>query len=202
MEIHRTFKKNEHILEYFLSRLSSITFAVTLCSANEKWIDNFCNRVKLSYIKINELDMMHSRKIASMLLVRPSLLYVYTNGTEFWLIKAFMEKCQNFPSLIVTSFNYIMGTEPNITTPYPRKDTKKMFDINYQGCSIQALITMLHKYNYRYTGIFRYAQMVVFIRNDEYRPLSPLQEPNPSDILSLPNVKYALKKRSPQCYNK
>lgn len=205
MEIHRSFKTNEHILEYFLARLSCVTYVITMCSSPE-WINTFCNRIKLSYIQVHELNPLFAKKIAPMLLVKPSLLYVFSNGTEFWLIKSFLEKCEKFPSLIVTSFNYIMGDKLKITTPFHHncKNTRsqKLYDINYHGCSLHALITLLKRYNYTYTGIYRYAQGVVFIRNDEYRSLTPFSKPEPSDILTLPNVIYALEHRWPKVQNK
>jgi len=204
MELHRFFKKNERILEYFLSRLPSVTFAVVFCSsASYSWIDAFCQRVHLSYVNVHEMDMTHAKKVGPMLLGKPSLLYVFTDGTEFWIIKSFLENCKQFPSLIVTSFNYIMGWGPTITTPFPKNNAKKqLYDINYQGCSLHGLVALLRKYKYRYTGLFRYAQGVVFVRDDEYRSMHPFQEPVPEDMLTLPNVTYALEHRWPKVKHK
>jgi hypothetical protein len=199
MRIHTFYKKNEHILEYYLSKLEQTTFVVTLCVSNT-WINTFCKRINMSYIKVNDLSQSYVKRIASTLLVRPTMLYVFSGGTEYWLIRSFLDHCSRYPTMIVTSFNYIMGIDKQITTPYT-PNIKSVFDINYQGCSINAMITLLKKYKYEYVGMFRYAQGAIFIRESHYDTLYPF-EPNISDMLSLPNVVYALEHRWPKVSNK
>lgn len=195
MILHQYHKKNEYILDFCLSKLSTgKTFVVTLCTCN-KWITNYCKDACLSYIQVNDLDVDYVKRFAPLLLMSPVILYVFTGGTEYWILKAFVENSKMLPTIIITSFNYIIDIDRPCTVPYCRKP-KERFNINYQGCSLHALKILLGKYNYKYAGIFRYAQGVIFVKETETHLLEACN-PNPTDILSLPNVVYGLEKRWP-----
>jgi hypothetical protein len=195
MILHQHHKKNEHIVDFCLSKVyTNKTFVVTLCTCN-KWINNYCKTSCLSYIQVNDLGVDYVKSFASMLLVSPMILYVFTSGTEYWILKAFVENSKKLPTIIITSFNYIIGIDKPCTVPYSR-NPKERLNIHYQGCSLSALQILLGKYKYKYAGILRYAQGVIFVKESETSLLEACN-PDPTDILSLPNVVYGLEKRWP-----
>jgi len=200
MSLHQRFKKNEDLLNFCLKHISTVNFVVTICGSNT-WINNFCKENSLSYIQVNDTSVKYLKRFSSILLINPVIVYVYTNGTEYWVIKAFVENCKCLPNFIITSFNYIAGTVKKITVPYTQKDPKTKYDVNYQGCSLNALVTLLKKHNYKYLGVFRYAQGVIFVKDDEQQLLK-MFDSNVGEILDLPNVSYGVENRWPLVRNK
>lgn len=194
MKLHQHFKNDNEIVSYCLSKLSNITFVIIICNCN-KWITNYCNTSSLSYIQVDRIEDTYIKLFSSFLMMKPSLLYVYSKGTEYWIIKAFVEKSKHLPDLIMISFNYIAGISRKITVPYTRTNMA-MYDINYSGCSLNALIILLNKYNYKYIGVFRYARGVIFAKDDT-KELIDGCDSNLEDINTIPNVAYGIKNRWP-----
>jgi hypothetical protein len=190
MELHKRFKTDELILLFCLRNIINVTYIISICDSNN-WIDSFCKKNKISYIRVNDKSINNVKIIGSLLSPTPSILYVYMGGVEYWLLKAFLQDNTHLPQMIVTSFNYICGMVKSITVPYTQNP--KSNNINYQGSSITALSNLLSKYNYKYLGVLRYAQGVIFLK--ENNSLSIQVESNICEILTLPNVVFGMKSR-------
>lgn len=190
MELHQRFKTDEQILSFCFKNINQ-TYVIAICNSYD-WIGDFCKHHKISYAHANDKSIKTVKYIGANLSQTPSALYIYMGGVEFWVIKAYLENNHNFPKLIITSFNYISGINNPITVPYTQN--QNLLNINYKGASFKALVILLSKYKYKYLGVLRYAQGIIFLQEDQ-RHLSRQVESNICEILSLPNVSFGIQNR-------
>ena len=134
------------------------------------------------------------------------LLAVECIGTDFWILKTFMEQCTRLsfskPNVIVVRYNYIMGPTKSIAVPYINNINKqKNININYTGASLQAYISILK--DYVFIGCIRLAFSGFFIKrslicgNSKLMNDAFFSEANIDYCFSYPNVVYGMKKRWP-----
>lgn len=96
------------------------------------------------------------------------LMYVNTDGMEFWMLKTFLQECESTsvkPNVIVCKINNIIDHSKSITVPYvPSEKRSSMFDTYYIGASISAIHTLL-KSDYEFVGTTKYATHAIYVKS-------------------------------------
>ncbi len=128
------------------------------------------------------------------------LLSVECIGTDFWIIKTFIEQCKHYnissPNVIVVRYNYILGPHKSVAVPYTK--TKKDNDINYTGASLKAYCNILK--DYVFIGCVKFAMAGFFVRRDviiknKLNDDTFFQDANIDQCFSYPNVLYGMTTR-------
>ena len=87
------------------------------------------------------------------------------DGNDFWVI----EKLRINADLIICEFNGIFGDIYEITVPYKRFCSQRIFSNLYYGCSIKSLISLLLKKKYYFMGTNSAGNNAYFLNQKNYK---------------------------------
>lgn len=128
-----------------------------------------------------------------------SVLSVDVCGVDFWLLKTYMDNCNEAqkPAVIVVRINYIIDPKRSICVPYaPPNRRSHIFTSNYYGASLTAYINLLTPHKYTFVGTTTYGLVGFFVQQTDGVEMARMDPVAYLD--AFPNVAYARSMRWPQ----